>query len=206
MSPWRERFRPSPPVEIEAGEAELIRRSQQGDQTAFEQLVRRYQPKVFSIIANVLRGSQEVEDIAQQVFLKLYFALPSFRFRSTLGTFLYRITVNECYDHLRKQRTRQALYAAELSEEEASKLERLEDERATSGLAEAERIELKETVAKLLARVSPEERILLTLKELEGFSIREIARVVEMNENTVKVKLFRARAKLARALRSQRGR
>lgn len=203
MASWRDRLLPRRRVEIEAGEADLIRRSQKGEQVAFEQLVRRYQTKVFSIIANLLRGSHDVEDVAQQVFLKLYFALPNFRFHATLGTFLYRITVNECYDYLRKQRTREPV-SAELTEEQAQKLESLEDERAVSGRTVTERIELKETVERLLRRLSPEERILLTLKEIEGLSIEEIARIVEMNENTVKVKLFRARAKLARRLGGRR--
>lgn len=204
MAGWRERLRPRPAARVETEEAELIRRSQQGDQAAFAQLLRRYQPRVFSIIANLLRRPEEVEDLAQEVFLKLYFALPSFRFRSALGTFLYRITVNECYDYLRKQRLRAVVPAAELSEEQAKKLENLEDKRAISGLTAAERVELKQTVAKLLEQVSAEERVLLTLKELEGFSIQEIAGMVDMNENTVKVKLFRARAKLARVLRERR--
>ena len=195
---------PRLPPKMDAEEIRLIRLSQQGDQVAFEELVRRHQPKVFSIIANVLRDRREVEDIAQQVFVKLYFSLPGFRFRSTLSTWLYRITVNECYDYLRKQRARPLTTAADLTEGDTQRLERLEDERAATGLSEAERLELKEFVTKLLQGLSPGERILLTLKELEGLSIEEIASVTAMNENTVKVKLFRARAKLAKALGGKR--
>lgn len=189
---------------MDAEETRLIQLSQQGDQAAFEELVRRYQPKVFSIIVNVLRDRREVEDIAQQVFVKLYFALPSFHFRSALSTWLYKITVNECYDYLRKQRARPLTTAADLGEGDLQRLERLEDERALASLAEAERVELKELVTKLLERLSPEERILLTLKELEGFSIEEIASITAMNQNTVKVKLFRARGRLAKELGGQR--
>lgn len=199
MAPGRDRS----VSQVESEEVGLIRASQRGNQAAFEELVRRYQPKVFSIIVNILRDRRDVEDIAQQVFVKLYFALPNFHFRSSLGTWLYKITVNECYDYLRKQRTRPLAYSADLSEGETQRLDRLQDERAVTGLAEAERVELKELVSKLLARLSAEERVLLTLKEMEGFSIEEIAEITSMNENTVKVKLFRARGKLARLLRSK---
>lgn len=201
MAPSSQSRRPPRPMDAE--ETRLIQLSQQGDQGAFEDLVRRYQPKVFSIITNVLRHRRDVEDIAQQVFVKLYFALPHFHFRSALSTWLYKITVNECYDYLRKQRARPLVTAADLGEGDLRRLERLEDERALASLGEAEHLELKDLVTRLLEQLSPEERILLTLKEIEGFSIEEIASITAINHNTVKVKLFRARGRLAKAVGGQ---
>ena len=79
-------------------EAEIVRRAQAGDQEAFRTLVEQYQSKVFSIIYGILRRRNDAEDIAQQVFAKIYFSLKNFDFRSSLMTWMYKITVNECYD------------------------------------------------------------------------------------------------------------
>ncbi len=83
-------------------EAALVRRVQARDDLAFREMVERYQAKVFSIIYGVLRNHNDAEDIAQQVFAKVYFSIRNFDFRSSLLTWIYKITVNECYDYLRK--------------------------------------------------------------------------------------------------------
>src|SRR5512145_338707 len=85
-------------------EAELVRRVQARDELAFREVVDRYQSKVFSIIVGILRNRNDAEDIAQQVFAKIYFSIRSFDFRSSLLTWIYKITVNECYDYLRKKK------------------------------------------------------------------------------------------------------
>src|SRR3954447_23100527 len=87
-------------------EGSLVRRAQSGDETAFREIVERYQSKVFSIIHSIVRQRNDVEDIAQQVFAKVYLSLKSFDFRSSLITWIYKITVNECFDYLRKRKVR----------------------------------------------------------------------------------------------------
>ena len=87
-------------------EAALVRRVQAKDEMAFREIVERYQTKVFSIIYGILRNRNDAEDIAQQVFAKIYFSIKNFDFRSSLLTWIYKITVNECYDYLRKKRVR----------------------------------------------------------------------------------------------------
>src|SRR5579872_4643378 len=87
-------------------EGALVRRAQAGDETAFREIVERYQSKVFSIIHGIVRQRNDVEDIAQQVFAKVYLSLKSFDFRSSLITWIYKITVNECFDYLRKRKVR----------------------------------------------------------------------------------------------------
>ena len=87
-------------------EAALVRRVQARDEMAFREVVERYQSKVFSIIFGILRNLNDAEDIAQQVFAKVYFSIKNFDFRSSLLTWIYKITVNECYDYLRKKRVR----------------------------------------------------------------------------------------------------
>jgi RNA polymerase sigma-70 factor (ECF subfamily) len=84
-------------------EAALVRRVQAQDEMAFREVVERYQAKVFSIIYGILRNRNDAEDIAQQVFAKIYFSIKNFDFRSSLLTWIYKITVNECYDYLRKK-------------------------------------------------------------------------------------------------------
>ena len=81
-----------------ADECDCIRRAQQGDVPAFEELVRAHQKRVLGIVAGILRWSEDIEDIAQQVFAKVYFSIRNFDFRSSLITWIYKITVNECFD------------------------------------------------------------------------------------------------------------
>ena len=101
-------------------EAALVRRVQARDELAFREIVDRYQAKVFSIIYGILRNHNDAEDIAQQVFSKIYFSIRNFDFRSSLLTWIYKITVNECYDYLRKKRVRKLVYESDFSEEDAS--------------------------------------------------------------------------------------
>src|SRR6059058_1019926 len=104
-------------------EAALVRRVQGQDELAFREIVDRYQAKVFSIIYGILRNHNDAEDIAQQVFAKVYFSIGNFDFRSSLLTWIYKITVNECYDYLRKKRVRKLVYESDFSEEDAQRME-----------------------------------------------------------------------------------
>src|SRR5256884_317920 len=99
---------------------ELVRRAQREDQEAFEELVRRHQHRVFAVAGGILRRREDVEDIAQQVFVKAYFSLKRFDQRAAFSTWLYKITVNECWDLLRKKKVRPLVYESDLSEEQAT--------------------------------------------------------------------------------------
>lgn len=182
----------------------LMRRCQKREEGAFEELVRRFHPRVFSVIRGILRNSNDCDDIAQQVFAKVYFALDKFNFQSAVATWIYKIAVNECYDHLRKLKVRKASILADLSEEESAWVEN-RDVAGNAGVAGLERqVEMRELAGKLLARLSTEDRVLLVLKEIEGYSVREVAEILHLNENTVKVRLFRARQALLAALARKR--
>ena len=186
-------------------EASLVRRVQARDEIAFGEIVERYQAKVFSIIFGILRNHNDADDIAQQVFAKIYFSIQSFDFRSSLLTWIYKITVNECYDYLRKKRVRKLVYESDFSEEDA---QRMQNSESAVGQEPAVDIQLarKDLVVKLLAKLSNEDRSLLLLKEVEGHSVEELSQMTGMNENTIKVKLFRARQKLLKvAQRLMRG-
>lgn len=179
-------------------EAILVRRVQAKDEMAFKEIVERYQTKVFSIIYGILRNHNDAEDIAQQVFAKVYFSIGNFDFRSSLLTWIYKITVNECYDYLRKKRVRKLVYESDFSEEDSLQME-------NSQSARDQKVPVDETLAsrdlllKLLSKISDEDRNLMLLKEVEGHSVEELAGMTGMNENTIKVKLFRTRQKLVKA-------
>jgi len=186
-------------------EAALVRRIQAHDEIAFREIVERYQAKVFSIIFGILRNHNDAEDIAQQVFAKIYFSIKNFDFRSSLLTWIYKITVNECYDYLRKKRVRKLVYESDFSEEDALRMENSETVVDQNQPMDA-RLAQRDFVLKLLDKLSEEDRMLLLLKEVEGHSVEELSQMTGMNENTIKVKLFRARQKLIKASqRFQRG-
>lgn len=176
-------------------EAGLVRRAQSGDEMAFREIVERYQSKVFSIIYGILRNHNDAEDIAQQVFTKVYFSLRNFDFRSSLLTWIYKITVNECYDYLRKKKVRKLVYESDFTEEDALRMENSEPARDQKPAVDVT-LAQRDLALKLLAKLPQEERTLLLLKEVEGHSVEELAEMTGINENTIKVKLFRARQKL----------
>jgi RNA polymerase sigma-70 factor, ECF subfamily len=179
-------------------EGAMVRRAQKGDEAAFREIVERYQSKVFSIIHGIVRQRNDVEDIAQQVFAKVFFSLRNFDFRSSLITWIYKITVNECFDYLRKKKVRKLVYESDLSEDEVRRVENTEPA-VDRQVPVDQNLARRDYVVKLLTRVSEEERTLLVLKEVEGRSVEELAEITGMNENTIKVKLFRARQKLVKA-------
>jgi RNA polymerase sigma-70 factor, ECF subfamily len=179
-------------------EATLVRRVQARDELAFQQLVERYQTKIFSIIFGILHNHNDAEDIAQQVFAKVYFSIRNFDFRSSLLTWIYKITVNECYDYLRKKRVRKLVYESDFSAEDAQRMEASDP--AVDAAAPVDRqLAQRDLIAKLLSKVSKEDRSLILLKEVEGHSVEELAAMTGLNENTIKVKLFRTRQKLLKA-------
>ncbi len=181
---------------------ELVLRAQGEDKEAFEELIRRHQQRVFAVAARILRKREDVEDISQQVFVKAYFSLKRFDQRAAFSTWLYKITVNECWDLLRKKKVRPLLYEADLSEEQSQQLTAAEGARST-GPDILDRLSARQRVAQLLSGLDPRDRAMLVLKEVEGLSIEEIGEVMDINANTVKVRLFRARRKIVVAARQK---
>jgi RNA polymerase sigma-70 factor (ECF subfamily) len=181
---------------------ELVRRAQADDKEAFEELVRRHQHRVFAVAGGILRRREDVEDIAQQVFVKAYFSLKRFDQRAAFSTWLYKITVNECWDLLRKKKVRPLLYESDLSEEQARQFDRPE-KHAYVAPDTSETLEARQYVEGLLAGIDERDRMMLILKEVEGFSVEEIAQMLDLNANTVKVRLFRARRRIVSEARKR---
>lgn len=189
-----------------AAERDLVRRAQRGDIPAYEELVRAHQQRVFAIASGVLRRSEDLEDIVQQVLLKVYVSLKRFDLRSSFSTWLYKVTVNECLDYLRKKKVRKLVYEADMSEEQAEQLDGLEDASGTQAISASRRVELQQLLDSLMAHLPQEEQLMLVLKEVEGLTVEEIGEVLDMNVNTVKVRMFRARGKLMEIYRRRMAR
>jgi RNA polymerase sigma-70 factor, ECF subfamily len=181
---------------------ELVRRAQGEDQEAFEELLRRHQHRVFAVAGGILRRREDVEDIAQQVFVKAYFSLKRFDQRAAFSTWLYKITVNECWDLLRKKKVRPLVYESDLSEEQAKQVIAAEGKNS-SGPDISERLEARERVERLMEGLDERDRLMLILKEVEGFAVEEIAEALDLNANTVKVRLFRARRRIVNKVRKR---
>jgi RNA polymerase sigma-70 factor, ECF subfamily len=186
-----------------ADDRELVRLAQASDKEAFEELVRRHQHRVFAVAGGILRRREDVEDIAQQVFVKAYFSIKRFDQRAAFSTWLYKITVNECWDLLRKKKVRPLLYESDLSEEQVQQFGAAE--RLESGAQDvSDKLEAQQRVEILLQGLDERDRMMLILKEVEGFAIEEIAEILDLNANTVKVRLFRARRRIVNQARKRK--
>jgi RNA polymerase sigma-70 factor (ECF subfamily) len=188
---------------VAGDERQLVRRAQKGDKEAFEVLVRRHQYRVFAVARGILKRQEDVEDIAQQVFVKAYFSLKRFDQRAAFSTWLYKITVNECWDLLRKRKARPLVYEADFSEEQSRQFSASE-QRADTGPDTSERMAMRQRLDAMLEQLDERDRAMLILKEVEGFSVEEIADSLGLNANTVKVRLFRARRRVVEYARRER--
>jgi len=179
-------------------EFELIQRAKGGDDAAFNQVVSAYRKRIFGTVARLIGRPEDVEDVAQEVFLRLYYSLDQLRTPEVFEPWLYRLTVNASYDYLRKQRRRAESRMADLSEEQVMMADAAAG--GKNNTDEQRRKQARELVESLLGAVSTEDRILLMLKEVEGRSIKELEQIYGVKENALKVRLFRARQRVLNAI------
>ena len=180
----------------------LIERARSGEDAAFNQLVLAYRKRILGTIARLIGRPEDVEDVAQEVFLRLYYSLDQLRSPDVFEPWLYRLTVNAAYDYLRRQKRRQESRMADLSEQQV-----MMADASASGKSRQEdqyHAGVREFVQELLGEVSEEDRILLTLKEVEGLSLKELEQIYNVKENALKVRLYRARQRVLKAY-EQRG-
>jgi RNA polymerase sigma-70 factor (ECF subfamily) len=182
---------------MERTEAELIAAVLKGDAASFEPLVNKYSPRVFATARRYARRESEVEDIAQEVWLKAFQKLAGFRGEAPFEHWLMRLTVHTCYDFLRShQRNRESSFS-ELSDPEEDWLNRFVSRPETaSEHADAART----LVERLLERLSPSARLVITLLEIEDRSVKEISELTGWSVPLVKVRAFRARAEMRKVL------
>jgi RNA polymerase sigma-70 factor (ECF subfamily) len=182
-------------------EFEIIEKAKNGDDGAFTQMVQAYRKRILGTIGRLIGRPEDVEDVGQEVFLRLYYSLDQLRAPEVFEPWLYRLTVNAAYDYLRRQKRRKESRMSDLSEQQVM----LAD--ASAGgkkqVEEIRRTKLREMVQSLLGKVSEEDRILLLLKEVEGLSLKELEQVYKVNENALKVRLFRARQRVLKAFESR---
>jgi RNA polymerase sigma-70 factor (ECF subfamily) len=172
-------------------EKTLVERSQEGRRDAFEELVRMYSQKVFALAYGFVRDRASADDLAQDIFLKAYQALPSFRAESGFGTWIYRIAVNHVKDYLRKSARRPTVSLDEVGESAAAS-----DGGAEIRVRERDEENRRRDVLRALETLPPKYRMILTLRDVEGLPYEEVARVLGLALGTVDSRLFRARRML----------
>jgi RNA polymerase sigma-70 factor (ECF subfamily) len=183
-------------------EDDLIRLSLAGDDDSFEKLVRRHSQRVFSIVGSFFRRRDMVEDIAQEVFAKAFFSLSTFTLGRSFEAWVAKIAVNACYDHLRAQRRRieQQLPHETQQEDEWFEVQMLQVARDRHESAERQR-DASEIAERLLAKLEPEDRLVVVLIDRDGFSVKDVAEMTGWGQSKVKVRAFRARRTLRAAMK-----
>ena len=178
----------------------LVERVQRGDKKAFDALVLKYQHKIVNLISRYVRDHAEVQDLAQETFIKAYRALPGFRGDSAFYTWLYRIAINTAKNFLVAQGRRPPSADVEVSD-----AEQFEGESALKELASPERVVLKDEIANVVIKAIeelPEDlRTALMLREIEGLSYEEIAEAMSCPIGTVRSRIFRAREAVDKQLK-----
>jgi len=187
---------------VRMDEAELIRAAQQGDQRAFEQLVRSYDQSVLRLATNLLRSPEEANDIYQEAFLRVFKNLHTFRFDCSFHTWLYRIVSNLCLDALRKRKVRrEESSVVETNEGFLDRMETVQEQRADSDPERSlESQELKHRIQEVLGGLSPRERAVFEMRHYQGMRLRTIGEVMGTSEEAAKNCLFRATQKMRAAL------
>jgi RNA polymerase sigma-70 factor (ECF subfamily) len=178
-------------------EQELIERARGGDPAAFNQIVNGYRKRILGTISRLIGRPEDVEDVAQEVFVRLYYSLDQLRSAEVFEPWLYRLTVNAAYDYLRRVKRRHESRMADLTETQVVMADSAAGGKRS--IEDEEKTRVREFVDSLFQHVSEEDRILLTLKEVEGLSLKELEQVYNINENALKVRLFRARQRVLKA-------
>ena len=179
---------------------ELVRRVQQGDKSAFDVLVLKYQQKVVNLISRFVSDQSECYDVAQETFIKAYRALGNFRGDSQFYTWLYRIAANTAKNHLASRSRKSPTYSVDVEDaEHYSGENRLKDNTTPENLMLTD--EIKQTVFKAIEKLPEDLKTAITLRELEGLSYEEIADVMDCPIGTVRSRIFRARDAIDKELR-----
>lgn len=179
-------------------ERQLICAAQKGDDAAFEELIGRYQAKIYGVCLRFLCSEEDARDAAQDCMIKIYLSLKSFRFRSAFSTWVYTVARNTALDHRRKRETRRGISLDALPDGGES-LVILEDRTGES----AEDAELRATLAELVNRLPEAQRRCVILKDIDGYSCEEIAEITGDALGTVKSRIHRGRNRLQEMLRER---
>ena len=191
------------PAEAEVPDADLVKRCQEGDSEAFDQLVGRYRTRVFGMIYNMVHSEQDAWDLAQDSFLKAWKSIGRFRGQSSFYTWIYRIVMNVTIDWLRKKQVKGS--GAEF--DDAVQLKEIDPASRTVPHADAlphermQHVEIRGRIDAAIAQLSPEHRAVILMKEINDMQYHEIAEALGCSIGTVMSRLFYARKKLQNLLR-----
>lgn len=187
------------PPSVETPDTELVARVRNGDDVAFEELFKRHRRRVALIASRFFRQPEQIEEVVQESFTKAYFGFNDFsnQQEASFTAWIARITYNSCYDELRRVKRRPESAFNDISEDEAAWLK----DQLSSGEGDVESAMVaRDLAAKLLARLSPEDRLVLVMLDAEGMSVAEIAKQMGWSSPKVKVRAHRARASLRHVL------
>jgi RNA polymerase sigma-70 factor (ECF subfamily) len=183
-------------------ESDLVARLQAHDETALREIIERYSAKICRVCYGILHNRDDADEIAQEVFAKVYFSIKGFEGRSSVYAWIYRIALNECYGFLRKKRFKLVYSSDSPDDTSALRMDAIADRCPTPDRTALQR----DLINKLLARIPEADRWLLIAKEVEGFSLAELSQMTGLNENAIKVRLFRIRQGLVAAAARLRSR
>lgn len=179
----------------------LVKKAQNNDLSAFEELVRLYQNKVYGLCLHLAGNHSDAQDLAQEAFIRAYRALASFRNEADFGTWMHRITVNIWLNFKRRNSARPVVFLDEpFKGEDGSELQRDVADNNGDPLQSLEEKEFRGLVRSALGSLSEEHRTVLVLREIEGYSYEEVARMLDCSLGTVKSRLNRAREAMRRIM------
>jgi RNA polymerase sigma-70 factor (ECF subfamily) len=181
-------------------DSSLIARCQEGDSLAFEELVRKYQQSVTNLAYHYIGHKDDVEDVAQKIFVKIFFSLPKFDIKRPFFPWLYRIAINQCYDELRQIRRRRTYTFSELNLEDSNSIEKLIGQTEPSVRSDEERAELQALLSKILGQLPDQQRKVIIMRDIEAIPYVEIAGILKCTEQAARLKVFRARNRLKKIL------
>lgn len=173
----------------------LIARVIDGDNASFDILVTRYRDRIYRVLRQMLRDGQEAEDLAQEVFVRAYHGLRRFRGECNFFTWLYRIAANVLYTQTRRAARRREIH-------DRAGREIVRSSACLTPADHAEREEIREWVRRALPHIDPRLREVLVLRDIEGYEVEEVARMLQVPKGTVKSRLFRAREDLRRLIQT----
>jgi RNA polymerase sigma-70 factor (ECF subfamily) len=188
---------------MSSNDTELIMLAQRGNMDAFEQLVQRYDKKVLTIAAGYVDNADDAKDIYQEVFLRVYKALPKFQHRSEFSTWLFRITTNVCLTHRSRSKRHSHTSLDRTAGDDDGQSHALKESLADDSSADQQTrdAEISTKIEEALKGLSPRQRMVFTLKHYDGYKLREIAQMMKCTEGSVKKYLFEGTARMRKQLK-----
>lgn len=175
---------------------ELVARCLKDDPLAFERLVNKHQQMVLNLAYHYLGYQNDIEDVAQKIFAKVYFSLPKFDMRRPFVPWLYRIAINQCYDELRRLRRLKVRTFSELTSEETNSVENLISRQEVALAGDEDRKEIIALLYRMLDQLPEQQRLAVVLRDIEDMPYSRMAETLQCTEQAARLKVFRARARL----------